>query len=85
LVVDYCQFGRAFRKRTKVLFWNLRDSHDRAILCKPQKVDGVSLCSSTDRPHEELSGAAQRGGFKTRQGEEYPEQFAELLAKLLLE
>ena len=85
LLVDYCQFGRAFRKRTKVVLWNISRCHNRAMLCKAQKENGIMVCSQTGLPHEELSGAAKGGGFRTRRGEEYPVEFAQLLASLLLD
>ena len=64
--VDYCQYGEAWQKRTRLLCFNV----DLSVLmiCKPKK----GVCSATRRPHTRLSGGAPKGLWKTQLAEAYP-------------
>lgn len=65
IVTDYCQFGEAWRKRTRIL------SVYADLSAAERKCHGKGICTATGRRHETLSGC-HNGVFRTSLAEPYP-------------
>jgi len=74
IVVDYCQYGEPFRKRTRVLsiFVDLETAARRCA--------GKGICTATGKPHEQLRGC-RNGVFRTALAEPYPPAWCSELAR----
>ena len=72
--MDYCQFGEAWRKRTRlrVFGFDLPGQH----LCRQAK----GCCSATGKPHVAFTGT-KNGRFMTDFASPYPVAFCEWLAR----
>ena len=79
VVVDLCAFGRPFRARTRIVFWNCRAPTLHNKLCKQRG----SLCSFTGKSHRVLTGVSN-GGFLTRLKQEYPAKLSREIARTLV-
>ena len=75
VVIDMCQCGASFRKRTQLRLWHWSSDNLANRVCNP--VEG--LCSGTRRKHVVLSGLKDRQ-FATSAAQEYHVGFAKLLA-----
>ena len=74
--VDFCAFGKPFRKRTKIMLFNTS-----AASLVPYKCVGKGICSFTHRKHVELSGKDPKTNtFRTKLAEPYPRLLSDLLA-----
>jgi hypothetical protein len=79
-VCDFCAFGTPWRKRTKLVLWNVADVSPICIRCRGRN----GLCSFTSRRHIHLQGICKENGKHwTRIAEPYPRKFAKLSAKIL--
>ena len=86
--VDYCMMGRAFRKRTRLAAWavkntDLADKLEQECTDKYHCLSKKSICCRTGLKHVILRGWA-RGKALSAQGKVYPRKFANLIAKLHL-
>ena len=82
-VCDFCQFGTAWRKRTRFASWC--GSAFKPLTKKICKQKG-KICSSTLAPHVRLTGHSASGKcFLTRKAEAYPDLLAAMLADWLAE
>ena len=82
--VSVCAFGATYKKVTRVKIWKSGFTlPDRQLLCvKACDMLGKRVCGFTNKPHEVLSGVADRG-FKTKFAEQYPQEFASMFFRLL--
>ena len=69
VLTDFCQYGCAWRKRTKLLIGNL-DAQDVSRLEK--LCTGRGLCSRTHKPHFHLTGSNHLGTPWTLVAQPYP-------------
>ena len=77
-VVDMCQFGAPWRKRTRVGTWLTREPGPGSSLAQPHLCRGrKGICSSSGQPHIVLCGRT------CKRAESYPESFASEFARLL--
>ena len=75
VVIDMCQCGASFRKRTRLRLWHWYSADLANRVCTPVK----GLCSGTRHKHVVLSGLKDRQ-FATSAAQEYHVGFAKLLA-----
>ena len=70
VLTDFCQYGCAWRKRTKLMCGNLdsQDVHRLQRLCT-----GRGLCSRTSKRHFQLTGSNRQGIPWTRVAQPYPQ------------
>ena len=54
-VIDFCQYGSRWRKRTRLLFGNLDSTDIRRF--EHRMCQGRGFCSRTGLPHQQLTGA----------------------------
>ena len=73
-VVDFCQYGTAWRKRTRVSFWGLSTVKDFRVC------SGRGICSRSGYPHLQLEG--QR---LCRQAQVYPAALASIWADICID
>ena len=73
--VDYCAYGKAWRKRTCVMSCHLPTERFEGHLCH-----GRGICSFSLRPHIQLMGQNKDGQFLTKIAEPYPAEFSSQLA-----
>ncbi len=73
---DFCCWGEAWRKSTRVWFWNT----DLTLGAK--RCSGRGLCSRTKKPHTALSGLDPHGFFCTKKAQEYPLRWTSQLADI---
>ena len=79
VVVDFCCFGTAWRKRTKLVFGNLGDGDLGAFLGERRMCTGKhGKCSFSGKKHIHL-----QGGARTTRAGRYPERLCTLLAQSL--
>ena len=76
--LDFCQYGEAWRKRTKLLFNGIK-LDNLAKTC----VGTHGKCSATNKPHVHLKGLSPNGQFWTIIAQPYPHQLTEQLAQEL--
>ena len=79
VVVDFCTFGRPFRARTRIVFWNCRAPTLHNKMCKQRG----ALCSFSGKPHLALTGVAG-GQFRTRLKQEYPAKLSREIGRTLV-
>ena len=77
--VHMCQFGANWKKPTRLAVWGCDASVFKQYRCKPLR---GGICSASGQKHEQLSGMACAGQFKS-QLTPYPPKFARTLAQLL--
>lgn len=75
MVIDMCQCGATFRKRTRLRLWHWASEALASKVCNP--VGG--LCSGTQRKHVVSCGLKDRQ-FATSAAQDYHVGFAKLLA-----
>ena len=79
-VVDYCQYGAKWRKRTRELSWFSADDSRLHKQCTGR----AGICSATGKPHIVLSGSDPISHrLWTSIAEPYPRRFAKLFAENL--
>ena len=71
-VTDFCQHGKPWRKRTRVVAWNV--GPPPLALLRTCQATG-KICSSTHRPHIILKGT-NHGQVLTKMAEAYPATFS---------
>ena len=76
-LVDYCSFGTAWRKRTRLVSWSRGLSGLPALCCGKK-----GICSYSGKTHELLEGTS-KGVFKTAIASAYPRRMCKLVAKQL--
>lgn len=77
--VDFCAFGAAWRKPTRVLTW-----HCGPLECLQRRCKGRGgLCGRTKRPHIILQGRSKSGQLRTSAASPYPREFAMAAAQVL--
>ena len=75
---DYCQFGKPWRKRTKIASWNTHELDFIERHCTGKQ----GLCSRTQEPHIVLTGTDRSSGrLWTQVAEPYPRAFCTLTAR----
>lgn len=77
----FCQFGKPWRKATKLLCGSCSPDLARAL---ERRCHGRGLCSRTGRPHQQLSGVAPCGRFWTLIAQPYPAALCRGLVSVLL-
>ena len=87
LKVCYCMMGKKFRKRTRLLVWNVRSQQiwdEEAKRCAKEYACNSpgGVCRRTGKPHLVLRGWV-RGAALTKKGEKYPQKFVNLIARVL--
>ena len=76
---DMCQFGCAWRKRTRILYVNCHPSSSLCRLCQGKG----GLCSATKSKHIQLTGWT-RHSWRTAEAQEYPAAVAAAIASVLV-
>ena len=74
----YCFWGKPFKKATKFLSIHVQLRRLEHAVCKGGK---RGICIFTGRPHQQLSGKAADGRWKTKVAEPYPTSMCEAIAK----
>ena len=82
VVVDFCAFGTAWRKRTGLLMGNV-DEQDVESL-RRYKCSGVGVCSYSGKRHVQLTGSDPTGIPWTKRAEPYPTRLATKMSHMLL-
>ena len=81
-LLDQCQYGTRWHKRTHIAAWNCTDISSLSKLCIGKK----GICSSTLRPHIVLSGkVAGSNKLWTSVAQEYPTSLCRDLAACLVD
>ena len=78
--IDYCVFGEAWRKRTRLVAW-VRPLTGLPSMCASKR----GVCSYSGQKHEGLTGFAKGGTFKTAVASPYPTSMCRLIAPQLME
>lgn len=79
VLLDFCQFGESWRKRTKILFKGIDFS------CFEQLCHGTgNLCSRTGKHHLNLKGVSPTGAFWTLVAQPYPWLLVDRISEMLL-
>ena len=79
VLLDYCQFGMRWRKRTRFQTWNIDPPENR--LCKGHR----GICSRTNRPHIILKGYDKVSKQNwTHIAEPYPKRVCSLFADCIV-
>jgi hypothetical protein len=73
---DFCCWGEAWRKSTRVWSWGI----DLSLASR--RCGGRGVCSRSNRPHTTLSGLDPNGVFWTKRAEQYPLPWTTMLAQL---
>ncbi len=85
---DYCQYGMPWKKSTSVLAYNNKHFNNGiSATCRETWKASRSICSRSGTFHETLSGFVgnkSKGQYKTNRACPYPEQFAKMLAKIIV-
>ena len=76
--VDFCMFGTAWRKPTKILSVHLALGMLHQYQCYSSK---RGVCCKSGKTHIPLAGQTPQGQWLTKLAEPYPWQFAKVLAK----
>ena len=74
--IDYCSCGTPFRARTGICLWHCLPPKAFAAM----KCSGRGVCTFTNKPHEQLSGAIA-GEFATKRKNHYPDRLCRLVSK----
>jgi hypothetical protein len=77
--LDQCQYGRPFRKATKLLVWGSTTAGHSFLKCRYRN----HQCSRSGEEHVHLRGLDADGQFKTKAAQEYPVELARALVKML--
>ena len=80
VILDFCQYGEAWRKRTKLIAQFI-SFHSLNRLC----AGNANICSRTGKAHLNLKGTNQHGQFWTRVAQPYPFALVSELATLIFE
>ena len=72
---DYCGFGKAWRKRTRLWSWHL-DLRSVMRSCS----SGGGCCDFSGKPHVLLTGKAADGRLNTKVAEKYPRDMVDIIA-----
>ena len=81
-VLDQCQFGAKWRKRTKVVCWHCIDTSSLCCLCSGRR----GICSRTGKAHIVLSGSCNHSKkLWTSLAQESPKKLSDQIALLLVE
>ena len=70
ILLDYCQFGERWQKRTK-LCGDLPRLSELSRCCQPR--GARRICSASGLPHTILEGKNEDGEFKTKAAQRYPQ------------
>ena len=82
VLLDQCQFGTRWHKRTRIAAWNCIDISSLARLCTGKK----GVCSKTSIKHIVLTGRiAHSNKLWTSIAQEYPRELSQCLASCLVE
>ena len=82
IVTDFCQYGKPWRKRTRLLAGNV--DMDDFKRCERICVGVKGCCSRTQKPHVHLTGSSSKGIPMTRVAQPYPSRLCHDLAHALL-
>ena len=77
--LDFCAYGAAWRKPTKVLTWHCGPLESLQRRCKGHG----GVCGRTSRPHTVLQGRSETGQMHTSAASPYPREFAIAAAQAL--
>ena len=77
IVSDFCQYGTAWRKRTKFLCGNIAPADLHRI---DRRCNNSSICSRSGRPHFQLTGKGPNNVNWTTIAQPYPKQLCDGLA-----
>ena len=81
VLLDFCQFGTRWRKRTRFVAWNCSALNDMKVLCKPSN----GLCNCSGRRHIILTGTDPVSHIKwTKLAEPYPNKLCTFIASHLV-
>jgi hypothetical protein len=80
--VDFCAFGKPWRKRTRFVYFGLQLDHLQSHVCQGSK---RGFCAFTEQPHIPLMGVSSNGQFMTKIAEPYPHQLCKVLARAFLD
>ena len=83
IVVDFCQYGTKWRKRTRLLAGNV-EYDDIQRLIQHRCVGTKGICTRTGRRHFQLTGSNKKGIPYTRLAQPYPSGLCHDLAHALL-
>ena len=78
LQLDFCQYGRPYRKRTKFLVWGNAWTDVELMSCTGKGC----ICSRTGRRHINLSGL-QNGRWRSSAAQIYSKEFGQTLSRQL--
>ena len=78
VLVDFCQFGERWRKRTRLEFSHC-DFDSLGVRCRPSNY----CCNMTGKRHIELTGKTKSGTFLTRIAQAYPLPFCREVANII--
>lgn len=76
--IDFCAFGKPWRKRTRFAFFGVQLDHLHQFLCKGSK---RGICAFSGKPHIPLMGLSPSGQFMTKIAEPYPHRLCTMLAR----
>ena len=80
VIVDFCQFKKRRRKRTRLRVWLMSELTTVSRTCSGRH----GVCSATGKPHIVLSGRNRNGIPWTKIAEPYPALLSKILAKTIL-
>ena len=79
LIMDYCQFNKPWRKRTRIRVWNLSELDGLSCTCKGRH----GICSASGKKHIALTGTLG-GKALTKIAEPYPKKMVNMLARKIM-
>ena len=79
IVVDFCQYGTKWRKRTRLLAGNV-EYDDIQRLIQHRCVGTKGICTRTGRRHFQLTGSNKKGIPYTRLAQPYPSGLCQVLS-----
>ena len=79
-VLDQCQYGTSYSKRTSLLVWGVPEHAFSSKLCSGAN----GRCSRTQKKHVHLAGQS-KGVFLTRAAQAYPQQMAQAIAEAFVD
>ena len=77
-VVDFCQYGTQWQKRTKIVSWHLARAHRMDARC----IGRNHYCSKSKKKHIPLTGKHSQGVYWTLVAQPYPLLLCRCLTKL---
>ena len=81
-VVDQCSWNKPWRKRTRILLFNVDDQDIDAL--ERHQCTGRRICSYSKQAHIQLTGSGPDGRPMTLHAQEFPIGLSRMLARLLL-